>query len=344
MGTLMKAVVKTGEKHGYEIKYLDIPRPKQGEILVRIKVVGICGTDLHIVEWNQWAASRVKLPLIFGHEFSGEIVELGPAVEGLSLGDLVTGETHITCGSCFYCKTCQSHLCENGQVIGLDVNGAFAEYICFPAKNAWKLEGFSLETGSIINPLGNAVYAVLSTAVTGSSVVIIGCGPVGLYSIITAMNSGASAVYAVDINNYRLDLARKMGVNRCINPTNEDVCEIVKQETNGIGADIVLEISGSSSGISSAFSMVRRGGSIRLIGIPERNVSLNLSERIIFPEINLQGISGRDLYRTYYQIFGLLNSGMDVDPVVTHRLSFANFAEGIALMSHGDCGKILLSM
>ena len=339
----MKAVVKSISAPGYQMSTVPEPEPEYGEVLVRIEQAAICGTDLHIVNWDKWAASRIVPPLIFGHEFVGRVTKTGPGVESVEAGDLVTAETHLSCRTCFHCRTGQTHLCPNGKVIGIDSAGAFAEFIVFPAENAWKIDrDMRPDIGALLNPLGNAVYAVLSAEVPGNSVVVIGCGPIGLFSIMTARVSGASAVIAVDINDYRLGLARDAGAALTINPRNSDPVSAIRQLTSGIGADLVIEVSGNPAGIEIAFAVARDGGSLRLVGIPENPVTLDLANRIIFRELNIKGISGREIFRTYYQITGLIRAGMDPVAMFTHRFPFADFDQAMQLMHSGKCGKILL--
>ncbi len=345
MPPMMRAIIKSRSAPGYEHGDVPVPVPGPGEILVRVELAAICGTDLHIVNWDRWAASRIKPPRIFGHEFVGRVTTVGPGVTGIQTGETVTGETHLTCKSCYYCRTGQPHLCQNGSVIGIDRDGAFAEFICFPAENAWRLkEGIPPEVGPSLNPLGNAVYAILPAGVAGVPVAVIGCGPIGLYAIQVAKIAGAEPIFAIEPNSYRLELARSLGATCCLDPTVEDPWTAVAAQTDGIGVDLAVEVSGSCSGIETALAVVRRGGAVHLIGLPNAPVPLDLADKVILSEVHLRGISGREIYRTYYQSMGLFEAGMDVTKVITHRFPFAEFDRAIDLMRTGRCGKVLLDM
>ncbi|MBA1334892.1 MAG: L-threonine 3-dehydrogenase [Firmicutes bacterium] len=340
----MKAVVKQTSAPGAELVMVDIPSPGPGEVLVNVHSASICGTDHHIYIWNEWAQGRIKPPKIMGHEFYGEVVELGDGTESIKVGDLVSAETHVVCGRCPLCLTGKGHVCKNTTILGVDINGAFAEYVVIPEANAW-INGKNIppELASIQEPLGNAVHTVLSGDIAGRTVAVTGCGPIGLMAIAVAKAVGAAAVYATEINGYRAELAMKMGAERVFNPAREDAVKGILEATGGYGVDVVAEMSGNPKAISQAFDMVKQGGRISLLGLPAKPVELDISEKLIFKGVTVKGITGRLMYDTWFQVKGLLESGrMDLQPVITHRLPLEDFKKGMELMDSGDCGKVIL--
>lgn len=338
----IKALVKQRPQPGAEIVEVDVPSFGPEEVLVEVKATSICGTDVHIYDWNSWAQSRVKLPRIFGHELAGEIVEVGKNVKNIEAGDLISADSHIACGQCFQCRTGQSNICRNIKVLGVDVNGCFAEYLALPERNAWKVpKTRPLEIASIMDPLGNAVYATSSTEPSGESVAIFGCGPIGLFSTGIARLLGATSIYAIDVNNFRLRLAEKMGASKVFNPKDADVLREIREETNGNGVGVVMEMSGNA--VAEAFQVLRPGGRLILFGIPPKPVELNIPEWIVFKGAQVLGIFGRKMFETWYTMEALLKSGrLDVTPVITHKMPFNELKKGMELMKSGNCGKVVL--
>lgn len=345
MRRTMRALVKPAAGPGLEIRTVPVPAPGPGEVLVRVRAGGICGTDLHIEGWDPWAASRVHPPRVIGHEFCGTVVDAGPGVRDVSPGDFISGESHVSCGRCHLCRRGEPHICERLQIIGVDRDGAFAEYVTMPAQNAWKMPaGTSVDVAAVMDPLGNAVHTVFSTDVRARSVVVVGCGPIGLCAILIARMSGARPIIAVDVHPYRLRLARRMAPDRVLNGQSEDVPAVVHALTDGAGADVLLEFSGSAEGLRAGLAGLRNGGFAALLGLPARPIELDLTNQIIFKEIRLQGIFGRRLWDTWYEATAMLAAGLDIRPVITHRFPLARFADAFALMRAGKCGKVILTV
>ncbi len=340
----MKAVVKKTAAPGGELLQVDIPATGPGEILVKVLAASICGTDHHIYMWNEWAQGRIKPPKIMGHEFCGEVVETGKGVTSVKAGDLVSAETHIVCGRCPLCLTGKGHVCMDTHILGVDVDGVFAEYVAIPESNAWVNDkGIDPGLASIQEPLGNAVHTLLSGDIIGRTVLITGCGPIGLMAVAVARAVGASAVFASDINEYRIDLAKKLGANRVFNASRENVLEGILEETGGHGVDVVAEMSGSINVIKQSLDMVKRGGRISLLGLPSKPVELELSEKLIFKGVTVKGITGRQMYDTWFRVKGLLASGrLNIQPVITHHFSLEEYQKGMELMDSGNCGKVIL--
>src|SRR5467141_4306371 len=265
----MQAIVKEKRAPGLTVKSVPKPEPGPGEVLIAVRHAGVCGTDLHIADWNPWAQGRIKPPVVVGHEFAGEIVALGEGVAELKIGQLVTAEGHIVCGHCLQCRTGNSHICRNTRIIGVDRDGAFAEFIAMPATNVLTLDGIPTEIGAIMDPMGNAFHTVLTAEIPGSTVFIVGCGPIGCFAVGIARAAGATKVIASDVNPKRLALAATMGAHVTINPKKDDVVQTVLAETGGEGADVVCEMSGVPSALHQAFASVRMGGRVQLLGIPD---------------------------------------------------------------------------
>lgn len=340
----MRAVVKTEPGPGAELITVEVPQIGPKDVLVKVRATSICGSDLHIYNWDPWAEGRVKPPLIMGHEFAGEVVTLGEEVDTLKVGDSVSAETHIVCGVCYQCRTGQSHVCRNYSIIGVDRPGSFAEYVALPAGNAWlNPPDLPLEIASIQEPFGNAVHTAFSCPLTGQRVLVTGCGPIGLMAIGIAKAAGAAAVYASEVIPYRLDLARRMRADRVFDATKVDVADEVSAATDGEGVDILLEMSGHPSAIHQGLKALRNGGHAVLLGIPSRPLEIDLAEEIIFKGITLYGVVGRLMYETWYRTQALLCSGaVDVSPIITHRLPLEDFKKGMELMRAGQCGKVVL--
>jgi threonine 3-dehydrogenase len=344
MPKTMLAVVKPQAQPGIEIRDVAIPQIGLTDVLVRVKVASICGTDLHIYNWDRWAQGRIQPPLIPGHEFCGEVVAYGDEVTSVKEGDFVSAEMHVACGKCLQCRTGEAHICQFVKIIGVDADGAFAEYVKIPESNIWKLDpAIPLEYASILDPLGNAVHTVLAGEIAAKSVAITGAGPIGLFAIAVARAVGAAQVVVIEVNEHRRKIAREMKADFVLDPTKDDVRSIVKERTGGLGVDIVLEMAGHPDAIRTAFDIVRRGGRISLLGLTSKPVSLNFSEDIIFKGITVQGINGRRMYQTWYQMTALLKAGkLDLHPAITDRMSMKDFSKGMDRLTTGEASKILL--
>ncbi|GEL09249.1 L-threonine 3-dehydrogenase [Salisediminibacterium halotolerans] len=344
MGQTMKAIVKNRPEKGAELQEVPIPEIGDRDVLIEVKAASICGTDVHIYEWDQWSANRVKPPYVFGHEFAGVVVAKGRFVERVEVGDHVSAETHLVCGYCPQCLNGQAHICANTEIIGVDRDGSFAEYVALRADNVWKNDpALPFSEASIQEPFGNAVHTVLSKDVAGKSVAVIGCGPIGLMAVGIAKASGASQVLAFDVNEYRLDLAEQMGATRTVDSLREDPVHAAKALTSGNGVNVVCEMSGSPQAIDQAFKMVTNGGHMAILSLPVKPVTLDITNDIVFKGITVKGISGRKMYETWQQTAGLLQSGqVNVKPLITHHFPLEDFHKGFELMLEGNCGKVVL--
>jgi threonine 3-dehydrogenase len=344
MPETMLAVVKAEPKAGAEIRDVRIPEIGLQDVLVRVKVASVCGTDLHIYNWDAWAQRRIHPPLIPGHEFCGEVAAVGAEVTTVKPGDFVSAEMHVACGKCLQCRTGDAHICQFVKIIGVDADGAFAEYVRIPESNIWKIDpAIPPEYASVLDPLGNAVHTVLAGEIAARTVAITGCGPIGLFAIAVARAVGATTVFAIETNAHRRKIAEKMKSDYVLDPTTEDVKARVLDLTEGQGADVVLEMAGHPDAIRTAFDIVRRGGRISLLGLTNRPVSLNFSEDIIFKGITIQGINGRRMYQTWYQMTALLKAGkLDLHPVITDRMAMKDFSRGMERLKTGEASKILL--
>src|SRR5204862_2126585 len=345
----MQAIVKPSRAPGLKVKSVPKPAPGPGEVLIAVRHAGVGGTDLHIADWNPWAQGRIKPPVVVGHEFAGEIESVGDGVTGLRAGHLVTAEGHIVCGHCLQCRTGNSHICQNTRIIGVDRDGAFAEYITMPATNVLTLEGGTIptEVGAIMDPMGNAFHTVLTggAEIPGSTVFIVGCGPIGCFAVGIARAAGATKVIASDVNPKRLALAERMGAHLTINAAQEDVVKTVVGETGGEGADVVCEMSGAAAALHQAFAAVRMGGRVQLLGIPKDDVPLNLANEIIFKGITVYGVIGRKMYETWHQMRRFLSGGQfDPRPVITHKFPLAQIDDALAAIRSGDAGKVILEI
>jgi threonine 3-dehydrogenase len=344
MSNTMLAVVKPEAAPGADVRQVKIPTYGRTDVLVKVKVASICGTDLHIYEWDRWAQGRIHPPLVPGHEFCGEVVAFGDEVTSVKEGDFVSAEMHVACGKCLQCRTGEAHICQNVKIIGVDADGAFAEYVVIPESNIWKLDpGIPQEYASILDPLGNAVHTVLAGEIAGKSVAITGCGPIGLFAIAVARAVGAAQVFAIEVNEHRRTVARQMKADFTLDPSKDDVTAIVMEKTGGAGVDVVLEMAGHPSAIRTAFDIVRRGGRISLLGLTSKPVSLNFSEDIIFKGLTIQGINGRRMYQTWYQMTALLKAGkLDLHAVITDRIAMKDFPKAMERLKTGEASKILV--
>ncbi len=342
----MRAIMKPRSEAGLTLNDAPLPRINSDEVMVKVRRVGICGTDLHIYEWDQWAQRRVRPPLILGHEFMGEVVETGATAKGISVGDRVSAESHYVCGHCEMCRTGLAHVCRDTKILGVDQNGAFADYVAVPAANIVPLPAsIPDDHAAVFDPLGNAFHTVLHTDISGRIVAIVGCGPIGLFATGIAKAAGAAMTIAVEPHPGRRALARRLGADHALDPGDGDMVEAVAELTRGYGADVVCEMSGHPKGVRSALQMCRNGGCVRLLGLPRNNVDINLARDIIFKGLSVYGVAGRRMYDTWVQMRSFLASGLlDIDPVITHRLPFEDFETGIEVMRSGEAAKVVLSL
>jgi len=338
----VRALVKTKAVPGLEL--LDVPKPSAGpgQVVVRVLATSLCGTDNHIYRWDEWAQGRIHPPRIIGHELCGEVVEAGSGVAAVAVGDYVAAESHITCAVCFQCRTGNAHVCKNYRILGIDEDGSYAEYVRLPERVLWKTSReIPPEFACLQEPLGNAVHAALVEDLTGQSVLITGCGPTGLFATAVARTAGAGVIIASDVSDYRLGLANQLGADYTVNPTRDDT-DLITRVTGGEGVDVALEMSGNPAAIHKCFLYVKNGGRVTLFGIPEAQVSFDMTNEIIFKGIRVYGVTGRRLFQTWYRLSGLFKAGLNIKPVVTHVLPLDKFAEGFDLVAKGQCGKVVL--
>jgi threonine 3-dehydrogenase len=309
-----------------------------------VKAASICGTDLHIYGWDRWSEGRIKPPVTLGHEFCGVVERVGEEVTALKPGDFVSAEMHVNCGHCRQCRLGESHICQNLRIIGLDIDGAFAEFVKIPASNIWKLDPAIPERyAAILDPLGNAVHTVLAGPIAGQTVLVTGCGPIGLMSIAVAKACGSSTVFATETNEHRRTMAKEMGADFVLNPAAEDPVKKILEATGGTGVDALLEMSGQPAAIQQGFKALRAGGRASLLGIPTENVPLDLVQDVIFKGATVQGIYGRRMYETWVQMTALLKAGrVNLDPLFGERMDLANFEAAFAKLQNGLAGKILM--
>jgi len=341
----MQAIRKQRRAAGLAVTDVAEPRPGPGEVLIAVRHAGVCGTDLHIADWNTWAENRLCPPLTIGHEFAGEVVAVGERVAEIKAGQLVTAEGHIVCGHCLQCRTGNGHICRRTQIIGVDRDGAFAEFIVMPETNVLPLDGIPTVIGAIMDPMGNAFHTVLTADIPGSTVFIVGCGPIGCFAVGIARAAGAVKVIASDVNPKRLGLAERMGAHVVINAAREDVVAAVQRETAGEGADVVCEMSGVPPALHQAFASVRLGGRLQLLGIPNTAVPVDFARDIIFKGITVYGVIGRRMYETWNQMRRYLSAGLfDPRPVITHEFPLQDIDQALAVIRSGDAGKVILEI
>jgi threonine 3-dehydrogenase len=351
----MYAIVKKTRAPGAEPVTLDKPKVKNDEVLVKVKIASICGTDVHIWNWNEWAQKRIKnVPFIFGHEFCGEVVETGGAVTSIHVGDMVSAETHIADGTCYQCRTDRMHVCRNMQILGVDRDGAFAEYVALPERNAWRNDPeLDPAVASIQEPLGNAVQTALPKDhvedIAGKNVAVLGCGPIGLMAVAVVKELGAAKVFATagGLNQVRMELAKKMGADLVLSAQDRgpSVTQIIRDETNGNGVDVALEMSGSPTALNQAFEILTPGGRVSLLGLFDRSVLLDVNSAIVFRAATVYGISGRRMFQTWHQVKGLLSHPgfrNKIASVITHKLPMKKVEEGIALINSKKAAKVVL--
>ena len=338
----MKALAKLKAEPG--IWLTDVAEPDVGhnDIKIRIRKTAICGTDTHIFRWDEWSRKTIRVPMVIGHEYAGEIVELGQEVSGFQIGDRVTGEGHITCGYCRNCRGGRRHLCRNTVGVGVNRPGCFAEYLVIPAFNAFRLgQGISDDLASIFDPFGNAVHTALSFNLVAEDVLITGAGPIGIMAVAVARHCGARHIVITDVNEYRLGLARRMGATLAVNIGERGLDSVQQELGMSEGFDVGLEMSGVPSAFAALLDAMNHGGRVAVLGIPPAQMSLDWNQ-IIFKGLTIKGIYGREMFETWYRMAGLVQSGLDLEPVITHRLPLADFQQGFDIMSSGQSGKIIL--
>jgi threonine 3-dehydrogenase len=338
----MKALAKTARAP--ELALVDLPIPEVGhnDVLIKIGKTGICGTDIHIWKWDAWAQATIPVPMQVGHEYVGVITEVGQEVRGFKVGDRVSGEGHITCGHCRNCRAGRRHLCRNTLGVGVNRPGAFAEYLSLPASNAFKIpDDISDDLAAVFDPFGNAVHTALSFDLVGEDVLITGAGPIGIMAVAIAKHVGARHVVVTDVNDYRLDLARKMGATRAVNATGENLRDVMGELGMTEGFDVGLEMSGVPGAFSDMLAAMNHGGKVALLGILPGNTAIDWNH-VIFKGLEIKGIYGRQMYETWYKMVAMLQSGLDISPIITHRFRAADFRAGFEAMLSGQSAKVVL--
>jgi threonine 3-dehydrogenase len=338
----MRALIKAEAGKGLWLE--DVPEPEMGinDVLIRVRKTGICGTDLHIYGWDAWAQKTIPVPMVVGHEFVGEVARFGSNVSDFQLGDLVSGEGHVVCGRCRNCMAGRRHLCAHSIGLGVQRPGAFAEYVVLPMTNIWHhWPGIDEEVASIFDPFGNAVHTALSFSVLGEDVLVTGAGPIGCMATAVVRHAGARHVVVTDVNGYRLELAGRMGATLALDPRERDLADVQRELGMTEGFDVGLEMSGNPDALRSMIANMAHGGRIAVLGIPTAEIALDLNP-IIFNMLTFKGIYGREMYETWYQMTVMLQSGLDIRPVITHRFSHRDFEEAFAVARSGQSGKVIL--
>ncbi len=339
----MKALVKAKSEPGLWLQ--DVPEPKIGinDVLIKIMRTGICGTDLHIYNWDAWSQRTIPVPMTIGHEFVGTVVEIGSNVVGFKPGDVVSGEGHVVCGRCRNCMAGRRHLCRDTKGLGVNIPGAFAEYLALPMTNVWSLDkAVPLDVAAIFDPFGNAAHTALQFDVLGEDVLITGAGPIGIMAAAIVRHAGARHVVITDINPHRLELARSMGVTLAVDTSQTSLEEVQQKLGMKEGFDVGLEMSGNPGAFRGLLANMAHGGSVAMLGLPSGEMAIDW-HRVIFNMLTIKGIYGREMYETWYKMTVLLQSGLDLSPVITHRLSYRDFEKGFEVMNSGNCGKVILS-
>jgi threonine 3-dehydrogenase len=342
----MRAIRKREREPGLVLDELPVPTPGPDEVLIQIEAASICGTDLHISRWDQWSSERVHPPLTLGHELSGTVVAMGSSVRGVAEGDYVSAESHVTCGGCFHCRTGRAHMCERTQILGVDRDGGFADFVAVPASVVWQNDRAKLppEIACLQEPFGNAVFATSTQDLAGRTVAVLGCGPVGLFAIAIARAFGAGRLLASDHVPYRLELARMLGADDVVNVDEvANVPDWFFEHNEGVGLGVVFEMSGALRAIEDAFGIVRHGGNVVLFGIPSRPATIDIAESLIFKNLTVSAVNGREIWETWYTTRWLLEHGVvDLRPLITTELPLERFEEGFALLESGEACKIVL--
>ncbi|MGJ8674304.1 MAG: L-threonine 3-dehydrogenase [Pseudoalteromonas sp.] len=338
----MKSLAKLHREPGIWMTDNPVPEIGPNDLMIKIRKTAICGTDMHIFNWDEWSQQTIPVPMIVGHEYVGEVVEIGQEVAGFKIGDRVSGEGHITCGHCRNCRAGRRHLCRNTTGVGVNRQGSFAEYLVLPAFNAFKIPAnISDDMAAIFDPFGNAVHTALSFDLVGEDVLITGAGPIGIMAAAVAKHVGARYVVITDVNDYRLDLAKKMGATRVVNVASENLKDVMDELGMTEGFDIGLEMSGVPSAFREMLDKMNHGGKIAMLGIPPQSVAVDWN-KVIFKGLTIKGVYGREMFETWYKMVSLLQSGLDLSPIITHQFSVDEFAKGFEVMGSGQSGKVLL--
>jgi threonine 3-dehydrogenase len=339
----MKALVKSRAERGIWMEDIEEPAVGHNDVLIRVRRTAICGTDIHIYKWDDWARKTIPVPMAVGHEFCGEIVEFGSEVVGFSKGDRVSAEGHVTCGVCRNCRAGRRHLCRNTVGVGVNRPGAFAEYISVPAFNVFKLpDAITDDLAAILDPFGNATHTALSFDLVGEDVLITGAGPIGIMAVAIARHAGARHVVITDVNDYRLDLARKMGASRALNVTSDSLDEAMDALGMEEGFDVGMEMSGNPTAFREMLRTMHHGGRVALLGIPPDETSIDWNQ-VIFKGMVIKGIYGREMFETWYKMSAMIQSGLDISPVITHHFPVDDYAEAFSIMESGQSGKVILN-
>ncbi|WP_137936253.1 L-threonine 3-dehydrogenase [Chitinivorax sp. B] len=338
----MKALAKLERAPGLTMTRVKKPEIGHNDLLIKIRKTAICGTDIHIWNWDEWAQATIPVPMHVGHEYVGEVVDMGVEVRGFATGDRVSGEGHITCGYCRNCRAGRRHLCRNTVGVGVNREGAFAEYLVIPAFNAFKIpDDIPDEIASILDPFGNATHTALSFNLVGEDVLITGAGPIGIMAVAIARHVGARHVVITDVNDYRLELARKMGATRAVNVSRESLKDVMRDLHMTEGFDVGMEMSGNPAAFRDLLESMNHGGKVALLGIPPKNTSIDWNQ-VIFKGLEIKGIYGREMFETWYKMAAMLQSGLDISPIITHRFSVDQYETGFLAMLSGQSGKVIL--
>lgn len=339
----MKSLAKLHREPGIWMQDNPMPEVGHNDLLIKIRKTAICGTDMHIFHWDEWSQKTIPVPMIVGHEYVGEVVDMGSEVQGFNKGDRVSGEGHITCGHCRNCRAGRRHLCRNTQGVGVDRQGAFAEYLVIPAFNAFKIpDNISDDLASIFDPFGNAVHTALAFDLVGEDVLITGAGPIGIMAAAVAKHVGARHVVITDVNPYRLALAEQMGATRAVNVAEQDLKTVMQELGMTEGFDVGLEMSGVPSAFDSMLENMNNGGKVAMLGIPPNAIAIDWNQ-VIFKGLTIKGIYGREMFETWYKMASLLQSGLDLDPIITHQFDIDQFQRGFETMASGQSGKVILN-
>jgi threonine 3-dehydrogenase len=339
----VKALVKSRREPGLWLEDIPIPRIGISDVLIKVLRTGICGTDVHIYKWDEWSQATIPVPMAIGHEFVGEIVETGSNVSDFHAGEIVSGEGHVVCGRCRNCFAGRRHMCAHAEGIGVNRPGAFAEYIALPMSNVWPVhQSIPLDIAAIFDPFGNAVHTALSFPVLGEDVLVTGAGPIGIMGAAVAAHAGARYTVITDVNPYRLDLAREMGVTRAVDVRTAKLADVQKELGMTEGFDVGMEMSGSPSGFRDMLANMAHGGKIAMLGIPSEEISINW-RTVIFNMLTIKGVYGREMYETWYKMTVMLQSGLDIGAIITHRYHYTEFEKGFEAMISGSSGKVVLS-
>jgi threonine 3-dehydrogenase len=339
----VKSLAKQHPKKGIWLVENPIPAVGHNDLLIKIRKTAICGTDMHIYHWDEWSQKTIPVPMIVGHEYVGEVVDTGSEVQGFKKGDRVSGEGHITCGHCRNCRAGRRHLCRNTEGVGVNRQGAFAEYLVIPAFNAFKIpDNISDDLASIFDPFGNAVHTALSFDLVGEDVLITGAGPIGIMAAAVAKHVGARHVVITDVNPFRLELAQKMGATRAVNVAEQDLKTVMDELGMTEGFDVGLEMSGVPSALHSMLDTMNHGGNIAMLGLPPDSVAIDWN-KVIFKGLVIKGIYGREMFETWYKMASLIQSGLDLSAIITHQFTVEEFQQGFETMASGQSGKVILN-